>query len=154
METACNDLISKIPGFPKIHKFRTIHLIESDLNFVMRFIWGNQFMAHNEKLNCLHDNQYGGRKGRQPQSAILNKVLTLDVLRYNAEDAGLIDNDAKACYDRVLPYLTAFMLRRLGISYFLSRFMCTVLKEMEYKIKLSNGMTTSYSNEDSDNFGT
>ena len=115
-------LLEKVPGFPKIHKFRTIHLIESDLNFVMRFIWGKEFMAHNENLNSFHDNQYGGRKGRQPQSAILNKVLTLDILRYNAEEAGLIDNDAKACYDRVLPYLTAFMLRRLGMPYFLSRF--------------------------------
>ena len=32
-----------------------------------------EFMAHNETNNSFHDNQYGGRKGRQPQSAILNK---------------------------------------------------------------------------------
>lgn len=32
-------LLEKIPGFPKIHKIRTIHIIESDLNFVMRYIW-------------------------------------------------------------------------------------------------------------------
>ena len=75
-------LLEKIPGFPKIHKFRTIHIIESDLNFVMRYIWGNEFMAHNEQNNSFHDNQYGGRKGRQPQSAILNKILTLDIARY------------------------------------------------------------------------
>ena len=147
-------LLEKIPGFPKIHKFRTIHIIESDLNFVMRFIWGREFMAHNESNDGFHDNQYGGRKGRQPQSAILNKVLTLDIVRYQAEEAGLLDNDAKACYDRVLPYLTAYMLRRLGMPYFLSRFMCVVLKEMEYKIKLSNGMTASYSNKNKTVFGT
>ena len=147
-------LLEKIPGFPKIHKFRTIHIIESDLNFVMRFIWGREFMAHNETNDGFHDNQYGGRKGRQPQSAILNKVLTLDIVRYQAEEAGLLDNDAKACYDRVLPYLTAYMLRRLGMPYFLSRFMCVVLKEMEYKIKLSNGMTASYSNKNKTVFGT
>ena len=46
------------------------------------------------------------------------------------------------------------MLRRLGMPYFLSRFMCVVLKEMKYKIKLSNGMTASYSNQDKDVFGT
>lgn len=86
-------LLEKIPGFPKIHKFRTIYLIESDLNFVMRFIWGREFMAHNENLDGFHDKQYGGRKGRKPQSAVLNKVLTLDILRYYAEDAGLIDNE-------------------------------------------------------------
>ena len=111
-------------------------------------------MAHNEQNNSFHDNQYGGRKGRQSQSAILNKILTLDIVRYQAEEAGLLDNDAKACYDRVLPYLTAFMLRRLGMPYYLTRFMCVVLIEMEYKIKLGNGMTKSYSNKDSDIFGT
>ena len=56
-------------------------------------------MARNELNNSFHDNQYGGRKGRQPQSAILNKVLTLDIVIYHAEEAGLLDNDAKACYD-------------------------------------------------------
>ena len=50
-------------------------------------------MAHNENLDGFHDKQYGGRKGRKPQSAVLNKVLTLDILRYYAEDAGLIDNE-------------------------------------------------------------
>ena len=99
-------------------------------------------MAHNEANDGFHDNQYGGRKFRQPQSTILNKVLTLDVVRYQAEEAGLLGNDAKACYDRVLPYLTAYMLRRLGMPYFLSRFMCVVLKEMEYKIKLSIAIPT------------
>ena len=62
----------------------------------MRFLWGKQFMAHKETNNSFHDNQYGGRKGRQPQSAILNKLLTTDIFRYNAEAAGLVDNDAKA----------------------------------------------------------
>ena len=147
-------ILEKIPEFPKIHKFRTIHIIESDLNFVMRLIWGRGFMAHKEANDGFHDNQYGGRKGRQPQSAILNKVLTLDVVRYQAEEAVLLDNDTKACYDRVLPYLTAYILRRLGMPYFLSRFMCVVLKEMEYKTKLSNSITASYSNKDKDVFGT
>lgn len=117
-------LLENIPGFPKIHKFRTIHLIESDLNFVIRYIWGREFMWYNETDGSFHYNQYGGRQGRQPQSAALNKALTLDILRYYSEPAVLIDNDAKACYDRVIPYLTTYMLRRLRMPYFLSRFMC------------------------------
>ena len=75
-------LIEKLPGLPRIHKFRTIHLIKSYLNFIMRYIWGKQFMQYNETSNTFHDNQYGGRKGRQPQSAVLNKLLSLDVTRY------------------------------------------------------------------------
>ena len=111
-------------------------------------------MQHNESTNSFHDNQYGGRKGRQPQSAVLNKMLSLDMIRYYAEPAGLIDNDAKACYDRIIPYLTAFMLRRLGMPFFISRFMCNVLRDMEYRIKLNNGMSKQYSNKNIPIFGT
>ena len=33
-------LLEKSAGNPFIHKYRTIHLIESDLNFIMRKVWG------------------------------------------------------------------------------------------------------------------
>ena len=60
----------------------------------------------------------------------------------------MIDNDAKACYDRILPYLTVYMLRQLGMPFFVSRFMCTMLKEMEYSVKPNNGMSKCYWNKD------
>ena len=147
-------LLEKILGFPKIHKFRTIHLLESDLNFLMRYVWGREFMWYNESQDGFHDNQYGGRQGRQPQSAALNKALTLDILRYYGEHAALIDNDAKACYDRVIPYLTTYMLRRLGMPYFLSRSMCKVLQEMHYSIKTDKGTSAKYSSDDKILYGT
>ena len=147
-------LLEKTAGHPYIHKFRTIHLIESDLNFLMRKIWGRDFMQHNEIAETFHNNQYGGRKGRLPTSAILNKVLTLDVIRYYGDDMVIIDNDAKACYDRVIPYVTLYMLRRLGMPIHLSQFMCTVLNSMDYSIKIGSGITTTYSATDNRLYGT
>ena len=147
-------LLEKVPGFPKINKFRTIHLIESDLNFIMRRIWGREFMIHNECHDGFHDNQYGGRKGRQPQSAVLNKVLSLDIIRYYGEPSAMVDNDATACYDRILPYLTTYMLKRLGMPYFLSRFMCNVLREMQYSIRTDKGLSDRYSSKDRQLYGT
>lgn len=98
-----------------IHYFRIIHLLESDLDYVLCKVWGRDFMVHDEVLQNFHTNQYWGRKYRQPSSSILNKVLTLDIIRYYCENMVIINNDAKACYDRVIPYLTLFMLRRLGV---------------------------------------
>ena len=58
-------LLEKSAGNPFIHKYRTIHLIESDLNFIMPKIWGRDFMKHNELLaGTFHNNQYRGRKQR------------------------------------------------------------------------------------------
>ena len=120
----------------------------------MRKIWGRDFMKHNEIGNHFHNNQYGGRKGRQPTSAILNKVLTLDITRYYGDNMVIIDNDDKACYDRVIPYVTLYMLRRLGMPAYLGRFMCNVLKSMTYTIKTGTGPTKAYSIQDDRLFGT
>ena len=111
-------------------------------------------MQHNEIAETFHNNQYGGRKGRLPTSAILNKFLILDIIRYFGDDMTIIDNDAKACYGRVIPYVTLCMMRRLGMSIHLSRFMCNVLNSMTYTIKTGTGLTTSYSAQENRLFGT
>jgi len=134
-------LMEKIAGSPVIHKFRTIHLIESDLNFVMRLVWGRNFMRHNEKNKSWHPNQYGGRKGHQGQSAALNKILTMDIIRHYAEPAALIDNDAQACYDRLIPVVLSYSLIRLGLPIHLTRFMCRWLERAEYFLKLGKGVS-------------
>ena len=120
----------------------------------MRSIWGREFMYHNEDNKSLHDNQYGGRRGRQPQSAILNKVLSLEIIRHYGEDADLVDNDTKTCYDRIIPYLTTYMLKRLGMSYYLSKFICTVLKQMHYSIRLPQGHSATYDSSGKTLYGT
>jgi len=134
-------MLEKVHGQPRIHKFRTIHLVESDFNFVLRAIWGKSFMAHNEKSKSLHPNQYGGRKGIQGQSAAINKVLTMDIIRHYAEPAALLDNDAQACYDRLIPVLLSYALIRLGLPKHLTRFMCKWLQSATYHIKLAHGVS-------------
>ena len=42
-------LLEKSAGHPYIHRFRTIHLIESDLNFLMRKIWGRDTQLQKEE---------------------------------------------------------------------------------------------------------
>jgi len=108
-------LMEKIHGRAYIHKFRTIHFLESDLNFVLWYVWGKVFMKHNEKHEAFTDNQYGSRKGIQGQSAALNKVLTLDTIRFYAIPAAIFDKDAKACYDRIIPVVLAYALIRLAL---------------------------------------
>ena len=134
-------LLEKIQGTPHIHKFRTIHLVESDFNFVLRSVWGRALMKHGEFHSAWNSNQYGGRKGCQGQSAALNKVLTMDVIRHYGEPAALLDNDAKACYDRLIPVLLSYSLVRLGLPKHLTRFMCKWLQTCKYKLKLAHGVT-------------
>ena len=137
-------LMEKIHGSPYIHKFRTIHLLESDLNFVLRYVWGKMFMKHNETNQAWHSNQYGSRKGIQGQSATLNKVLTLDTIRYYALPAAIVDKDAQACYDRIIPVVLSYALIRLGLPKNLTRFMCKWLEQATYFIKTSKGISKHF----------
>ena len=114
----------KKAGLPYIHRFRTLHIIESDLNLIMRLIWGKELMRWAESHHAINNNQYGGRKGIQTQSAALNKPFTMDVMRYYAEPAPIIDNDAQACYDRILIVLLSYSLLRLDLPLHLVKFMC------------------------------
>ena len=63
----------------------------------MRLVWGKELMSWAETHNAINRNKYCCRKGVQDQSAALNKTLNLDVVRYYAETASIIDNDAQAC---------------------------------------------------------
>ena len=74
-------LQEKYAGLPHLHRFRTLHIVESEMNFVMRLIWGRELMAWAETNHALTDNQYGGIKGVQAQSAALKKTLSLDIIR-------------------------------------------------------------------------
>jgi len=113
------------------------------MKFVLRYILGRHFMGHNEPNEAWHPNQYGSRKGIQGQSATLNKVLTLDVVRYYAKPAAIIDNDAKACYDRLIPVFLSYSLIRLGLPKQLTQFMCKWLEEAAYCINTSKGISKS-----------
>lgn len=41
-------LLEKNTGKPLLHRFRTIHIIESDLNYIMRTLWGRHMMNWSE----------------------------------------------------------------------------------------------------------
>ena len=69
-------LIEKLQGQPFIHKYRTIHIIESDVQFVSKHRYVVGMMRQTEKCGLITDQQYGGRNRRQCQSAYLNKIST------------------------------------------------------------------------------
>jgi len=138
-------LLEKKSGFPAINKFRTIHLIESDLNFAMRSIWGRELMKWSEAHQGLSNNQYGGRKGLQAQTAAWNKTLTCDVIRYYGEPSSLIDNDAQACYDRIIPVVAAYALMRLGMPLHLVQLQIKWLEQTNYELNINGSKSSTYS---------
>jgi hypothetical protein len=104
-ETVIQPLIPKDPGIPKLGRLRRIALLEADLNIALSELFSRRMMYHAEKHNILHPGQYGSRKGKMAISAVLLKRLSYDIVRQARMDACMFDNDATACYDRMIPSL-------------------------------------------------
>ena len=136
-------LLLKDTGQPKINRMRTIHIIEAELQFVSKHICVQGMMNNAEKHKLITDEQYGGRKHRQAQSAVLNKVLYSNISLQTRVSWACMDDDARACYDRIIPCLSAVEGRKWGLSYDEAVFTTKVLQKQIFSIRTTTGVTTN-----------
>ena len=142
--TTVTTLIEKDSGSPKIHRMRAIHIIECELQFLSKYLYIQKMMPQVEKLNLVTDEQYGGRNQRQAQSAVLNKIMYYDVTRQNKTPSAFMDDDARACYDRIVTPLSAVEGRKWGMSYSESIYTTKILENQKFHVRTSNGITDDY----------
>ena len=109
---ATNVMIEKDSGKPRINRLRIVHLFEAGLNFFLKIQWGHRLVRHAIKLNLLHDSQHGSIPGRAAMDPIMLTQLTSDLCRILKHDLFRFDNDALACYDRIIVALGMLAARR------------------------------------------
>ena len=104
-------------------------------------------MDNAEKYNLLHPHQFGSRKGKMSISAVLLKRVSYDVIRQTRMDAIVFDNDASACYDRIIPSMAAIASRRAGMPRAAANAFLNVLLFMTYFVRTAYGVASQgYSN--------
>jgi len=139
-------LIEKKSGIPLIHKFRVIHIIEGDLQFLARFYYARQMMRYAEDNELITDQQYGGRQGRMAQSAVLNKIAYYNISHQSLTSCAFMDDDARACYDRIVTSPSSAECRRWGVSHNMASFTNTFIEEQNFHIRSAYGISEdSYS---------
>ena len=136
-------LLEKETGSPKIHRLRPIALVETELNCIAKAHWAQDMMRSIEKNTLITDDQYGGRKGRQAQSAVLNKMLYFNIQHQLAESAVFIDKDARNCFDRFLPNLISLENELLGSPKQASTFMINILRNQKIHARTKFGVTSA-----------
>ena len=127
---------------PGIENLRVIQLLEADLNWLLRFLWGKKLEKHAQDNGVYNESQFAS-PGKLCQSAILNKVLFFDILRQNRHYGALIDNDATAAFDRVLPALCVVTCRQLGMPKHAQRFFFKMLRQTIYTTTTAHGRSTA-----------
>jgi len=138
-------VIPKDEGVPKLHRLRPLHLVEPEINALAKALWSRKLMKIANQEKIMTDDQYGGRKNRQAQSAILNKVLYYDINRMSMCECQYDDIDMKSNYDRELARLvTAEASIKLGMHRNDANFMVDFVENQEYYIKTAFGTTENH----------
>ena len=73
-------------------------------------------MPKAEKSKLLTDSNWGSRRSRSAQDTCTVKELHYDISHLRLQDYASMENDAKSCYDRMVPSLIMLMSRSFGIS--------------------------------------
>ena len=115
-QQSLNIMIEKEKGNPKLHRLCIIQLFEADFNLCLKPVFGDRPMGFAYRYCGLNESQYGSRAGYLFHGAILNKVLTYDILHATTKDVAYADFDAVANYDRMIPELVALACKRLGLG--------------------------------------
>ena len=137
--TSC--MLEKTPGRPIIEKLRTIHLFEADFNFLAGITWSKRLIQAQELTNNMGDETWGGRKGRGTQEPNFLKEMTFTLANLTRTSLGTFDNDAKACYDRIILNLFNMRSKQMGVLPAISDTITTHIHNAKYNIKTANGIS-------------
>eukprot|EP00957_Ditylum_brightwellii_P045276 3432475-Ditylum_brightwellii.AAC.1 len=96
-------MLEKDPGSPKISCLCIIVIVKGDMNAIMKVIWNRQLFLVAEKTQLISPVQFGNHKGQTALDALLLKVVTMDCFRLFHLNRAILNNDATACYDCMIP---------------------------------------------------
>jgi len=136
-------MIEKDQGDPKINRLRIIHLFEADYNLFLKLQWGKRLVRHAEEKQLIHESAWGGRAGRTSIDPVLLKHLTADICRILKANLSSFDNDASACYDRIIIALGMLASQRMGQSRNATLTHAEALQWMRYAVKTVHGISES-----------
>jgi len=110
------------------------------MNWLLRFLWGRKLNHHAQRSGVYNENQFAS-PGKLCCSAILNKVIFFDLIRQMRQYGALMDNDATAAFDRILPALSVVTCRQLGMPKQAQWFFFRVLRQMVYSVTTAHGQS-------------
>ena len=138
---AVNVMIEKDKGQPKVNRLRIIHLFEADYNLFLKMMWGSRLVRRALQMDLLNDGQHGSVPGRTTMDPIMLNQLTTDMCRVLKVNYARFDNDASACFDRIIVALGMLAARRCGMPTNAVQTHATSLELMRYTVKTVYGVS-------------
>jgi hypothetical protein len=95
-----NVMLKKSPGNSKIHRLRIITFQDSDFNQGNQLNLGRPLVHDLEDTQLLPAMQHGARSSKLCVSAVLNKVISMEIHRYMKKPCTYLENYAPAAMIR------------------------------------------------------
>ena len=137
-------LIEKDDNLPYIHRMRSIHIVEAELQFFSKLIYVKKMMSEVERLNLITEEQYGGRSRRQALMVVVNKIMYYSITNQTLIPAAYMDDDARACYDRIIPSVAALESQKWGIRNDTANLTTKIIQHQKFHIRTNNGISREY----------
>ena len=100
-------------------------------------------MWHQLKNNITQQGTYGSIPGESTHDAMFLRQFAFNIHNFNHHPLILIDNDAKSCYDRIIPALAALLLLVTGLSSLVAQSFYQQLQKRQAKVLTGMGISES-----------
>jgi len=115
-EEAVQPIIEKDPGNPKITRMRRLCLLDSTMNMLFRIVFGHRMLHKASELGILSQYQFGARGGHMAIGAVFLKCVSYDLCRLMCTLLIVVDKDARACFDWMVPSQCLLLANRTGVD--------------------------------------
>eukprot|EP00957_Ditylum_brightwellii_P125833 9592197-Ditylum_brightwellii.AAC.1 len=93
-------------------------------------------MKNGRKHGYFDEDQHSSRNGRNAVDIGSGKSFTMDMLHLKRLNMGCTDNNAKACYDWIIPLILLLAYVKAGLPYATGVFFVHILYNMQYHLAM------------------
>jgi hypothetical protein len=141
-------MLGKDVGIPRIHRLRVTHLYECDLNLLFSFI-SRELDQHCEDNYLINKGVYECRPNRRAIDPVFVDVTQTELVMVTRKSLVKFNNDATACFDRILVHMLNLCLRSFRMPKKLATILGNLLQVAKYAIKTGIGISQeTYSHTD------
>jgi hypothetical protein len=133
-------MLGKDIGIPRIHRLQVTHLYECDLNLLFSLFF-RELDQHCEDNFLINKGVYRCRPSRRAIDPVFVDVTQTEMAMVTRTPFVKFNNDATACFDRILVYLLNLCLRLFGMPKKLTTILGKLLKVARYAIKIGVGIS-------------
>ena len=133
-------MIQKEINNPKINRLRVLNKYEAEFNLVLKLFWPRLTTKHLESRNRLGETQWGSRPHRNADNVSLIDEVIKEIHRITCKPLVKVQNDATACYDRMICNLSMLCSRAFGVPDKVCQLQANSVSKMEYKIQTNHGV--------------